>query len=222
LTLGVVIAVRDQAAFLGEALDSISAQTRQPDRVIVVDDSSTDGTGDVARARGFEVVLGPGKGPAVARNIGVAAVGADVLGFLDGDDRYVSTHHELLLAALEDGDVASGYVRQLFDGGRESELAAIHEISEEPMKGGVCGAVLIRRSAFEAVGGFPEDDGVHDFFGLIGALHDRREIDEIVLERRIHGANRTLVNRDAVRSEYLRSARAAILASRRSAGEEAV
>jgi glycosyltransferase involved in cell wall biosynthesis len=222
LTIGVVIAVRDQAQFLGEALDSISAQTRQPDQVIVVDNASTDGTGDVARARGFEVILGPGNGPAIARNVGANALETDVLAFLDGDDRYVSNHHEVLLAALGDSDAVSGSVSQFYDPGREAELAARHPIPPEPMRGGVCGSMLFCRSAFEAAGGFPVGEGVHDFFGLIGALRDRREIDDIVLERRIHGANRTIVKRDDVRAEFLRSARAAILASRQSAGEEAV
>jgi hypothetical protein len=90
------------------------------------------------------------------------------------------------------------------------------------MKGGVCGSTVIRRSVFDALGGFPVGEGVSDFFGLAHGLSDRREIDDVILERRIHGANYTLTNREEVRSGYLRSARAAILAKRERADEEAV
>ena len=45
-----IVPCRDAAAWIGDALDGIEAQTRPPDHVIVVDDGSTDGSVDIVRA----------------------------------------------------------------------------------------------------------------------------------------------------------------------------
>lgn len=217
-TIGVVIAVRDQAQYLGDALDSIAAQTVPPQQIVVVDDASTDGTGNVARERGIRTITAEGKGPAIGRNLGAAALGTAFVTFLDGDDRFTPIHHERLLAGVGDGDFVAGHVRNFFDPGREEELAAKFRLPEEPMAGALPGAILFRRSAFEALGGFPVADGDEDFFILRHQIGEVPMIDEVVLERRIHGANRTIVLRDETRAAYLRSARQAILASRKAGG----
>jgi hypothetical protein len=80
----------------------------------------------------------------------------------------------------------------------------------------------MRRGAFEAAGRFPEGGvGVmHDFFGLMLRLGELPQVDEVVLERRVHGANRSITDRSGIRNEYLASARAAILARRAAAAED--
>lgn len=48
-SIAVVIPAYNARPFLGEAMDSVLAQTRPPEQVVVVDDGSTDGTAAVAR-----------------------------------------------------------------------------------------------------------------------------------------------------------------------------
>ncbi len=50
-TIAAVIVTHDAAAWLPTTLDSILRQTRQPDRIVVVDDSSTDATVDILAER---------------------------------------------------------------------------------------------------------------------------------------------------------------------------
>lgn len=45
----IVMPVHNEAAHIGSCLDSFAGQTRRPDSLIVVDDHSTDGTGDIVR-----------------------------------------------------------------------------------------------------------------------------------------------------------------------------
>ena len=90
--ISVIIPAKDAASTLGEQLEAVSAQQAgTPVEIIVVDDGSTDGTGELAR--GFadrvdvRVVRSPvsrGNGAAVAA--GVAASRGDFLAICDADD----------------------------------------------------------------------------------------------------------------------------------------
>ena len=90
-SVAVVIPARNEAARLPLLLDSLLRQTRAPDRIVVVDDGSSDGTGTIARTfAGVEVVDAPPvpegwTGKSWACDTGARAVAADVLVFLDAD-----------------------------------------------------------------------------------------------------------------------------------------
>ncbi len=213
--IGVVVAVRDQAAYLGEALDGIAAQTLSSTAVIVVDDGSVDGSGDVARARGVRTIRTEAIGPGGARGAGAAALDTELLAFLDGDDRYLSTHHAVLLAALEaeGADAVCGMARRFAPDG--SEAAERYALGDEPQAGRSPGGLLIRRARYEAAGGFTANPGRNELFDLFSRLPDLVPVPEVVYERRIHGENRSIVAREQVHAEYLASARDAILRARR-------
>ncbi len=214
--IGVVVAVRDQAAYLGEALDSIAAQTLRSEAVIVVDDGSTDGSGDVARARGVRTIRTDGIGPGGARGAGAAALDTELLAFLDGDDRYLPTHHAVLQAALErsGADAVCGMARRFADDGSEG-VAERYALGDELQVGRSPGGLLVRRARYEAVGGFQANAGRNELFELFSRLPDLVPVSEVVYERRIHGENRSIVARAEVHAEYLASAREAILRARR-------
>ncbi len=213
--IGVIVAVRDQAAYLGQALDSIVAQTVPSQAVIVVDDGSADGTGDVARARGVRTIRTEGIGPGGARGAGAAALDTELLAFLDGDDRYLPTHHATLLTALRHSgaNAVCGIARRFAAPG--SEAARRYALGDEPQAGRTPGGLLVRRAAYEAAGGFTSNPGRNEVFDLFSRLGDVVAVAEVVYERRIHGENRSIVARAEVHAEYLASARDAILRARR-------
>ena len=55
-SVAVIIPAYNAAAYLGEALESVHAQSRQPDEVWVVDDASADETASVAEGGGARVL----------------------------------------------------------------------------------------------------------------------------------------------------------------------
>jgi glycosyltransferase involved in cell wall biosynthesis len=221
--IGVVIPVRDQAAYLGEALDSIAAQRVPAARIVVVDDGSTDGSADVARHRGIAVLeTAGGQGAGAARDLGARHLDTPLLAFLDADDRFTPYHHAVLGAALGAGaDVACGLVRQFADPARAEELRVRHRIDERPVLGRLPSALMIRRTRFEQLGGFGDDLRRNEVFDLFARLNEVGcaivDVPTVVVERRVHGDNMTIVRRDEVQARYLASARAAILRRRESA-----
>ena len=89
VTLGVVIPTWNRSAWVVECVNSVLAQTREPDSIVVVDDGSTDDTAEALREFGERVTLvrRSRSGPAAAKNTGVARSAASWVMFVDSDDR---------------------------------------------------------------------------------------------------------------------------------------
>ena len=106
--VAVVVPAYRAARFIGETVASVRAQTHTRFRLVVVDDGSDDGTGDVAEAAAgsdprVSILRRRKGGVATARNEGFAAAGhgADYCAFLDADDVWTSDALSVLIAAAE-------------------------------------------------------------------------------------------------------------------------
>lgn len=97
-------AERTLAATL-HALHMQSAHSAQPVEVIVVDDGSQDGTADLARRLGAQVIVQANQGPAAARNRGVAAARGDIVLFTDSDCEPAPGWLAAMVAPFSDPDV---------------------------------------------------------------------------------------------------------------------
>ncbi len=98
-TLTVIVPAHQAVGEIGACLDGLLAAGFARDEILVVDDGSSDGTGDIARASGVSVLHhAMAKGPAEARNAGVDAVPSDIILFVDAD---VVVHQDLRQRVLE-------------------------------------------------------------------------------------------------------------------------
>lgn len=86
--ISAIITVFERTDFLAQAIESVLAQTRPPDEVIVVDDGSRE-----VFVKGYEIPDGAKfihhevqRGASAARNTGIKASTGDFLTFLDDDD----------------------------------------------------------------------------------------------------------------------------------------
>jgi glycosyltransferase involved in cell wall biosynthesis len=89
--VSVIVPAFNAERFIEASLASVLAQTFDNYEVIVVDDGSTDRTGQVVRGVGGPVtyVWQANQGPAVARNTGIACARGRLICFLDADDCWV-------------------------------------------------------------------------------------------------------------------------------------
>ena len=89
MRVSAIIPTYNRKAHVLRAVDSVLAQTVPVDEIIVVDDGSTDGTGDLLRIRyGSRVVVltQENKGVSAARNRGIREAQGEWVAFLDSDD----------------------------------------------------------------------------------------------------------------------------------------
>ena len=87
-----------------EALPAVLAALPTGWPVLVVDNGSTDGTADVARALGARVVTEPRRGYGAAVHAGLEAARAELVAVLDGDGSLDPAVLPRLAAAVADGD----------------------------------------------------------------------------------------------------------------------
>lgn len=88
MTISVIVCAHNEEAFLGSCLHSLLAQTRPPDEIVVVNNDSTDRTGEIARSiKGVVVVDEPRRGLVIARERGRSVARSDLLVFVDADCR---------------------------------------------------------------------------------------------------------------------------------------
>jgi glycosyltransferase involved in cell wall biosynthesis len=87
-SISAIIPAYNAEPFLARAIESVLGQTCPPMELIVVDDGSTDGTGDVARRFGDRVRFfhQENAGVSAARNLGIEKARGEWIAFLDADD----------------------------------------------------------------------------------------------------------------------------------------
>lgn len=117
--LSVVVPVYNKAPFLERCLDSIKAQNLDDVQVIVIDDGSTDGSGDICDKYDFEIYHTKNRGVSEARNKGVQLSKGSWITFMDADDSYEPTAFDVMKKiAVKDINsiVQFGQFRHLPDG----------------------------------------------------------------------------------------------------------
>lgn len=126
MRLGIVTISFNQARYLAEAIESV--HVADPERLdyVVVDPGSTDGSRDIIeryRRRFSHILFEPDQGPPDGLNKGFRATSADVLGYLNSDDRFAPGALDYVLRYFERHpavDVLCGAIRIIDGNGRAS------------------------------------------------------------------------------------------------------
>lgn len=98
-----IIPTYNRATTILRALDSVFAQTYQPDEVIVIDDGSTDNTRNLIKINypTVKYIYQPNKGVSSARNHAIKKSKNNWIAFLDSDDQWLPEKLEHQIAAIK-------------------------------------------------------------------------------------------------------------------------
>jgi glycosyltransferase involved in cell wall biosynthesis len=192
--ISAILPVFNGERYLADALASAREQTLPPAEIIVVDDGSTDGSAALAVAGGARVIRQPNAGVAAARNRGLAAAAGDFIACLDQDDVWPRDRLAALAAAMAahpEAGIVSGRIRVLDRAIPGRRWSAVGD-RELPVALNL-GAALIRRSVFDAIGGFSGSVGSADDIEWYGRARDLGvrilQLDTVTLLYRWHGGN---------------------------------
>lgn len=156
--VAVVIPCHNYGVHLARAIDSVLNQSVQPSDILIIDDSSTDGTREVAESyvdRGVRYLRVEHRSLALSRNSGAQATTATYLLFLDADDWMRNDYIEKCLQKMHPPKIAFVYAdRQHF--GDNNDYMQTPEFDAAQLSRGnyIASNALIWRQAFDAVGGY--------------------------------------------------------------------
>ncbi len=163
--LSVVMPVYNAERLLGECLAAVDASTFRDYEVVVVDDSSTDRSREIAAKHGARVVPSGGRlGPGRARNKGVEHARGDIVFFIDSDVVVRPDTLGRIVAAFDRDAGLSGLMAVQSPTMRFGNLCSVYKNlwmhytyvrrAGEDVPLFYTTAAAIRRAAFIASGGF--------------------------------------------------------------------
>jgi glycosyltransferase involved in cell wall biosynthesis len=208
-SISAIIIVKNGEKYLRQAIESILAQTHQPDEVILVDGNSTDNTLNIAKEYEQIIVISQTE-PGIANgyNMGIEFSRGELIAFLACDDlwtldklsvqvNYLSEHPDIQYTAakvkffLEEGHIIPpGFKKELLLG---SHIGLIME------------TLVARKTLFDSIGKLNTELNIAvdvDWFARAKDYHiPMAIIDRILLHKRIHNSN--LSNNAAANNQEL-------------------
>ncbi len=210
--ISVLLPCFNHGAFIDEAVGSVRAQTCQAFEILIVDDGSTD-PATVAR---LSAMTGPGvrvlrtdnRGLPAARNHAARHASGEVFCALDADDRLAPSWFEKGLRLLDEQPAVAFVSHWLETFGDEhwTWTPARCDLPALLARNTVNGAALVRRGAFDAVGGYDESmrEGCEDWDFWLRIVESGRAgtiIPEVLFyyRRRAASMSRTMLEAQAYR-----------------------
>lgn len=167
--VSVIVPTYNRKNYVQEAIDSILAQSFTDYEIIVVDDGSTDGTGEALAKYGDKIryYYQENRGESAARNKGARLAQGKYLAFLDSDDLWLPDKLSVQIQFLEERpDVGMTFSPALciYDSQvlHQEPLPSTKDVQSLDFEDIITGwhtcpsGVVIRKAVFDSIGGFDE------------------------------------------------------------------
>jgi glycosyltransferase involved in cell wall biosynthesis len=193
--ISVIAPAHNAVSFYDRWIGSLLAQNYPNLEIVLVDDGSADGLAARAQAGPpfLRYIRQENRGPAAARNTGIAAAGGELIAFLDLDDLWEPGHLKRMAAALVEAPhayIAQGLIRNFCYG--EDGCAYYCSRAYRFIN---LGSAVFRRSVFDYCGVLEEQMRFgEDFDFLIRCWEQgmvKRDVNEVSLYYHRHAANMT-------------------------------
>jgi glycosyltransferase involved in cell wall biosynthesis len=220
--VSVIIAVKDGERFLAEAINSVLEQDYRPLEIIVVDGQSVDRSREIASS--FEqvrVILQIKRGVADAWNVGIDAANGDFVAFLSHDDLWAPDKLSIQVNHMvEHPEIQYTIARLKFfvQKGLRTPPGFRSSLLEGDHGGRVMETLVARRSVFDTVGTFDVSLSVSEDVDWFARAKDENVpmamMPEVLLLKRVHDANLTLVAVDECHRNLLSALRRSVVRQR--------
>lgn len=193
-----IVPVFNGERYLGEALDSIMAQSYRPIEIIVIDDGSTDSTANIIGEYGDRVtcIKQANQGPSAARNRGIEAAKGEFIAFLDADDIWANNKLERQMARYEarpELDISMTYIKNFWMPEMSDEEVLLRDTPIAQKQPGPSQSLMVRRALFRRLGNFDISLRHRDVVEWISRVRQQGAIceiiDDVLVLRRIHDSN---------------------------------
>ncbi len=200
--ISVIIPSYNCARYVGQAIDSVLAQTYKNIEIIVVDDGSKDETEKAVKPYVNRVtyIKKQNGGPASARNVGLTKAKGELIGFLDADDLWLPDKLTRQLKVLQEnprvGLVSCSSYQIDLTGKIIGEYKYVNPTDPQQfcrgffmrnMVGGGSSS-LVRKECFDKLGGFDETlRGTEDWdmWRRIAMVYDVCFVEDFLIHSRI-------------------------------------
>jgi glycosyltransferase involved in cell wall biosynthesis len=175
--VSVVIPLYNKKNYIGRAVCSVLMQTIEDYEIIIIDDGSLDGSGDVVKTfldTRIRLFRQENQGVSSARNTGVRYARSDFIAFLDADDEWLPDHLKTLLRLRNDYPFAGTFTTayKILESDGKMRSASYKAIPASPGEGLIpnyfksatlgdspmnSSSIGIPKVIFNEFGGFPEN-----------------------------------------------------------------
>lgn len=203
--VSVIMPVYNGKRYLAEALASVLEQDYPDLEVIVVDDGSTDGSGQLVRSVAetsrapVRYVYQENQGPAAARNHGLQLAWGDLIAFQDADDVWTPDKLAIQVSYLQSRPTMQYVVcrtRFFLEPGCQPPPGFRPEWLTQAPPAYLMQTLLARRRLFDQIGRFDPSlsraEDIDWFARLLDAQIPGHVIPRVLLHKRVHAANISL------------------------------
>jgi len=225
--VSVVIPVLNGERFITDAVESVLSQSFKDLELIVVDDGSTDGTGEIVKSFGSQLVYRyqPNAGADRAYNQGISMTSGQYVAFLDHDDLWYPDKIETQVAILDrlpevgltfsevdDVDELGNPIKKKTWAGRrgikDDLIGDFRAILKRRFPIAVPSAMMIRRDVLGKIGGFdpdlpPNGHGDVEMCVLAGEISKVYFMIRPLAQYRVHKWQMTHERRDEIHANFI-------------------
>lgn len=212
--VSVIIPVFNAEKYVAEAIRSVLSQTYKNIELICINDKSTDNSLSILESFGNKIILVDNEdncGTAESRNKGIRLAQGEFLAFIDNDDVWESNKLDIQMYQFRNNpglDVLFSYMQCFISPEISEDVKNLRYCPPDPLPGYIPSTLVAKITSFEKAGYFDSrwknGESVAWMFKALETGLNFGVVDEVLVKRRIHETNKSVLASSTSQSEYFK------------------